>query len=820
VTQLGLLVLVIRQFELENQAFYYNVMLLVFYGFLVHYFLPLEYRLPFFLLLSLVGILGVLGLLNGAWLLGIGLVMIAISHLPIPFSYRIVLLLVTSIVLVMLRTEWLQSPVPSAIWPILGSMFMFRLIIYLYDLKHSKEKANFWRSLSYFFLLPNIVFPFFPVVDFATFRRTYYNEERYRIYQRGVEWIFRGVFQLIIYRYINYYVVIAAQDVTNVNELVRFAASNFLLYFRVSGQFHLIIGLLHLFGFNLPETNNRYLLASGFTDLWRRINIYWKDFMLKIFYYPTYFKLGKLKMTSRLVTTMAVVFFMTWLLHAYQWFWLRGSFLLTVPDVVFWFILAILVIANTLNESRRGRKRTLGERSHTFRDVISQALRTAGTFSLLIFLWSLWTSESISDWISLWSIAATVEGVVKLALFFLVLTVVMGAVIWIGYLGKKPSTTEDKGQLTFFKPVVTNGLFIALLLLVSQPAVYTRLGEPVEAVIADLRSARLSDRDAELLQRGYYEDLIGVNRFNTELWDAYTKRPSDWPRIQDTEAARLTGDFQVLELVPSTQIVFHGETLSVNSWGMRDQEYEKVPPPNTYRVVLLGPSFVMGSGVADGKIFESLLEDRLNQEATGGEYAQYQILNFGLAGFSALQELVALEAEALSFQPNAIFLVGHQLEEEIAVRNLANRMLVGNDLPYDYLNDLTERAEIEVGMSQSEAERRLKPFGPELVGWTYSRVVTLARERGIVPIWIFLPALETPVLPEERAKLFNLAEDAGFVIVDLSDVYQNQDISSIIVAEWDKHPNAKGHALIAEHLYQALQQKKDEIPLGLATESP
>jgi hypothetical protein len=123
-------------------------------------------------------------------------------------------------------------------------------------------------------------------------------------------------------------------------------------------------------------------------------------------------------------------------------------------------------------------------------------------------------------------------------------------------------------------------------------------------------------------------------------------------------------------------------------------------------------------------------------------------------------------------------------------------------------------------MSQSEAERRLKPFGPELVGWTYSRVVTLARERGIVPIWIFLPALETPVLPEERAKLFNLAEDAGFVIVDLSDVYQNQDISSIIVAEWDKHPNAKGHALIAEHLYQALQQKKDEIPLGLATESP
>ena len=170
-------------------------------------------------------------------------------------------------------------------------MFMFRLIIYMYDLKHGKATPTLASTLSYFFLLPNVFFPFFPVVDYSTFRRTYYNDDQHRIYQTGVQWILRGVIHLILYRYINYYVMIAPGDVSNTLELVRYLISNFALYLRISGQFHLIIGILHLFGFNLPETHHLYFLASSFTDLWRRINIYWKDFMIKVFYYPTYFRI-------------------------------------------------------------------------------------------------------------------------------------------------------------------------------------------------------------------------------------------------------------------------------------------------------------------------------------------------------------------------------------------------------------------------------------------------------------------------------------------------------------------------------------------------
>ena len=80
---------------------------------------------------------------------------------------------------------------------------------------------------------------------------------------------------------------------------MQFLLATFLLYLRVSGQFHLIVGVLHLFGFRLPETHHLYFLASSFTDFWRRINIYWKDFMMKLVYYPSFFRLQRLGTTRR-----------------------------------------------------------------------------------------------------------------------------------------------------------------------------------------------------------------------------------------------------------------------------------------------------------------------------------------------------------------------------------------------------------------------------------------------------------------------------------------------------------------------------------------
>ena len=181
--------------------------------------------------------------------------------------------------------------------------------------------------------------------------------------------------------------------------------STFMLYVRISGQFHMVVGMLHLFGFNLPETHHRYFLASSFTDFWRRINIYWKDFMLKVFFYPAYFKLRRLGDTKALVLATAFTFVMTWSLHMAQWFWIRGSVLIEVNDILFWTFFGLLVMVNSVYESKHPRARVLN-RARTLGESAGLVFRTLGTFTVICALWSFWTAESVTDWALMMKAAA------------------------------------------------------------------------------------------------------------------------------------------------------------------------------------------------------------------------------------------------------------------------------------------------------------------------------------------------------------------------------------------------------------------------------
>jgi len=258
--------------------------------------------------------------------------------------------------------------------------------------------------LSYFFLLPNVVFPFFPVVDYTVFRKQYYDEEEFAIYQRGIRWMMRGTLQLIAYRVVYQYLTIPITSVHTAADVGIYMLTTYLLYIRVSGQFHLVTGMLHLFGFNLPRTHNRYFLASSMLDYWRRINIYWKDFMLKLVFYPVYFRLKKYGEVRALVLGTSIVFVATWLLHSYQWFWLLGEFPLTWNDVIMWGILGGAVIINTLYERKQPPVRRLQPAQLTFRARLPVAFKAVATFVFICVLWSLWTSPSVTDWVAMVSL--------------------------------------------------------------------------------------------------------------------------------------------------------------------------------------------------------------------------------------------------------------------------------------------------------------------------------------------------------------------------------------------------------------------------------
>jgi hypothetical protein len=393
--QLAVVLFVFRELRLEEPAFL-RLAAIAFAGFAVHYWLPFAWKEPFWIALSLGGAFVLLDVVPAALVIGIGLAIFGIVASPLPYRARVGLVIGLAAVLMYGRAT-LGFGVPYQVWPVLGGIFAFRLIIYLYDARHFKSRASLRDFLSYFFVLPNYYFLLFPVVDFQTLRRSYFGRDIHLVAQQGVDWIVRGMIQLLLYRLVYHFKgpSNAPDEITTFGALLTSMVMTYLLYLRVSGQFHIIVGLMHLFGYDLPETHRRYLLARSLTDFWRRINIYWKDFMVKIVYFPVYFRLRRSGDTRAQVVATAAVFFTTWLLHSYQWFWLRGEFLFTWPDALFWAILGVLVIVNLLVEGRRkGQGRAAREPG-----LVRNAVQICGTFLLITTLWSLWNAPTVGDWL-------------------------------------------------------------------------------------------------------------------------------------------------------------------------------------------------------------------------------------------------------------------------------------------------------------------------------------------------------------------------------------------------------------------------------------
>jgi D-alanyl-lipoteichoic acid acyltransferase DltB (MBOAT superfamily) len=803
--QLGVIIVLARAFHLESPAFYSVVLPLALGGFLVHHWLPRSYQPWFFAALSLAGIGLVFGPAPGAWLVGVGLALIALCHVPVAFRWRVALIVVAAGVLVVMRSAWLPTPWPGVIWPVLGSMFMFRLAIYLYDLKH-RGPASPGFVLSYFFLLPNTVFLLFPVIDFQTFRRTHFDKPAFGIYGEGIRWMFRGLTHLVIYRLIYQYVALSPAEVTSTATLVQYLVGNYGLYLRVSGQFHMIVGLLHLFGFRLPETHRFFYLASSFSDLWRRINIYWKDFMQKMVYLPVVFGMKRHGETASLIAATIAVITATWFLHSYQWYWLLGEWLLSATDMAFWGVIGLFLIANTLREQRRGRERQLTAQapasSHAWRD----AVQTAGMFALMAVMWGIWTSPSFGDFRVMLDAATLRTFDVAVVLGTLAL-VAAAAYISRRFAFGAPSALAVRAR--WQHPLVVSAIPLALFWAAGESAVAGRMPS-IQAIAQQARQIELNKYDAERLQRGYYEQIVGVNRFNGQLWEIYARADENAGTRMAAEATNFA-DFRDEFGNRAYRPLMQG-TFSTNRWGMRDKDYERQRPAGTLRIAILGPSYVVGAGVKDSELFEVLVEDRLNREWSPGQASRIELLNFGLAGVALTEEALMLQTPRVAqFTPNVVILVGH-LESQRAIDTfLWKAVRDGRDLP-DPVTAVIREAGLTPEMSEIEAKRRLAPHSNTLIREALKDAGQAIQRMGATPIFALIPMPLDPFDSAGKSVILQSAADAGFGVIDMQDLFLGYDPAPLVVGAGNYHPNAEGHRVTAERFYVELMRRADILP--------
>ena len=332
-----------------------------------------------------------------------------------------------------------------------------------------------------------------------------------------------------------------------------------------------------------------------------------------------------------------------------------------------------------------------------------------------------------------------------------------------------------------------------------------------DVVMRTLANRDLNKEAREALTAGYYEGLLnegsrvsGMNRLITG-----SRRITFEDRSQPDR--RETHDFRFYELIPNSEIPDYRDSrfrynLRTNSAGLADREYTLAKTQGTWRLALLGDSITRGQGAPFLENYESLLEQKLNERDVAGDIKSIEILNFAVGSYNVTQMFDTAVVKAAPYRPD-VYVVGMS---KLSVyrswgQHIALLMNAGIDLKYDYLRGLVREAGLRADDPVGVTSAKLARFRIPTIRWVLTELKKHASSQGAEVVVLLLPTVEgVDVLDEEFLGVRQLVESLGIPVIDLVDTFAAVDQRQYRVADNDFHPNAAGHHLLFERMYQAI----------------
>jgi len=809
VLQLALATVFVWQFEVERQRHLLEGLLAVLAGFLVNVHLPSKYRPGWFLATSIACLVVVLGWSNGLLALSVAGSLIAAAVLPLPLVARVGLILGLGAAF-----TWMRSDSTSPFWPVVGSMFMFRMISWLDAARRNQIPRTPIETAGYFLMLPNSLFSLYPVIDAKVFRDTWYNDEPKYVYQTGVHWIAAGLLHLFLYRVIKYEVLPSPLAVRTLSDAMLYLAANYALYLRVSGHFHLVCGMLHVFGWNLPRTHDRYFLSASFSEIWRRINIYWKDFLTKTFFYPAFFWLrervpggGTARDSVAISIGVIWVFVWTWLAHSWQTYWILGQFPFHFRQGLLWLVVGLLVAINSVFDYRKTLRAPLGPVSITPGKLILHAFQVVGMFLLVATFWGLWSNRE--TFLFVMQSAAAAPWTAADAMWILCACLLLGTAASLEKMseasrGKRQRQLDAASrQATFHASASRKSAVLTVAVLVSIIPAEQVMPVGWAARWRGLRREQTTAGDALANIDGYYEQLNeGTLQAGPYLVRGETSVQQEFAG-QFLSMVRPRRDIQLLELIPGWEGDFDGKKTTVNRWGMRDKPRVLAKPAGTKRIAVVGSSVVMGLGVDDDHTITQELERRLNTSEDGA--VRWEVLNFGMGRTYAVERRALIEHKVLAFEPEVILYVTHQDEYFQVAKNLGRAFAHGFRMEDEALDELIRNHGISRNSTDFEIESGFRQMSAEILDRTYKRLSAIAEESGTKIVFVYLPIPGEHELPSDPKVVIQMAEERGLASIDLSGWWGEFKPADVVGVVDQYHPRPLGTRLIANALAERLK---------------
>ena len=248
---------------------------------------------------------------------------------------------------------------------------------------------------------------------------------------------------------------------------------------------------------------------------------------------------------------------------------------------------------------------------------------------------------------------------------------------------------------------------------------------------------------------------------------------------------------------------FSKGAVQINSHGFRDREVTLEKPAGTIRIVILGDSIIWGHGIVLEDTLAKQLEALLNERLEGN----YEVLNFGVSGYSLQQEVEQFLVRADPFDPDiailglcindslyssaegdffaakegGLFAKSYLFENLVLKWNYVLHHKLG--VPRRYLEHIVDvRGQLT----------RLQAASPDLP-W-------------LVLMFPQLQDVDNYQGHQEHLKLTQPARDLGFTVRDLLGDFRKHSSQTLGIDHI--HPNRLGNQIAAEAVFDELMQNE------------
>lgn len=295
--------------------------------------------------------------------------------------------------------------------------------------------------------------------------------------------------------------------------------------------------------------------------------------------------------------------------------------------------------------------------------------------------------------------------------------------------------------------------------------------------------------------------LFGWGVLSPTLRESMQQGISNRPDMVELPEKKGPGQLR-LTLKPNVDTYFKKVPHRTNSQGLRDKQYTLNKPERTFRVVVIGDSYTMPTGVAIENAYHSLLEEELTRDSTQG--ITYEFINFGAGDYGLRDYLIVLDKRALGYDPDLILVGFTAGSDSLSPLQLRRRREQGTRRYPPFVSQWhsyysLKKAFLDLLNIDSSKKHRIvsvaerEPFLRE----SLSALASSARSADVPIVLAFLSV--SPSEPGLLDLVRTISRDEGVHFVDVSAEFRKFPKGlQFVLYRFDRHPNARANRIFAD----------------------